>query len=98
MSRRLVPLACFAFGLAVILSGSIPTVTGQDKKPLVVPVAPQSPTLTTPANLGMKPGASVELTLTGTNLTDATDVLLSGFGSIAVVENKKPDATKVKVK
>ncbi|HUR52986.1 MAG TPA: hypothetical protein VMZ71_02560, partial [Gemmataceae bacterium] len=97
-SRRIVPLACFALGLAVILSGDMPTVTGQDKKPLVVPVAPQSPTLTTPASLGAKPGATVELTLTGTNLTDATSVLLSGNLSGTVVEDKKPDAGKTKVK
>ena len=97
MSRRLVPLACFAVGLAVILSGSVPTVNGQPK-PLVVPVAPQSPTLTSPANLGAKPGGTVELVLTGTNLTDPASVLLSCAATGTVVEDKKPDAAKVKVK
>lgn len=97
-SRRVVPLLCFALGLAVILRGDLPTAPAQDKKPLAVPVAPQSPTLTTPANLGAKPGAAVELSLTGTNLTDAVDVLVGGIGAFPVTEDKKPDAAKVKVK
>ena len=44
-----------AFGLGVIgilwLGGGMPTATGQPK-PLVVPPAPQAPTLTTPVSWG----------------------------------------------
>ena len=98
MSRHLAPLVCFAAGLAAILQGELPLVTAQDKKPLVVPVAPQAPTLTSPANLGAKPGAAVELTLAGTNLADAVDVHAGGLGVFPVIADKKPDATKVKVK
>src|SRR4051794_18571205 len=101
VSRRpawIASFACFAAGLAVILSGSLPTAIGQQPKPLVVPVAPQSPNLTTPANIGAKPGSSVELTLTGTNLNDPTSVLLSAGGLIEIVKDTKPDPTKLKLK
>ena len=104
MSRR--PawlLSLFGFGLgvlAILSTGGIPTATGQPK-PLVVPPAPQAPTLTTPVTLGTKPGASLELVLSGTNLNDPTAVILSCPGKIAIVpeaKDAKPDPAKVKVK
>src|SRR5437868_535763 len=104
MSRR--PawlLSLFGFGLGVLIilsSGGVRYASGQPK-PLVVPPSPQAPTLTTPASLGMKQGASAELVLTGTNLTDATAVLLSCPGKAEIVaeaKDAKPDATKLKVK
>jgi hypothetical protein len=93
----LLSLAAFAAGVAVISSGSVPTAKAQPKPAPVVP-APQAPTLTTPANLGVKRGSAAELTLTGTNLADPVAVLLSGPGKATIVEDKKPDAAKVKVK
>lgn len=93
-------LSVFAFGLgvlAVVSVGGLPTATGQPK-PLVVPASPQAPTLTSPANLGAKRGAAVELALPGTNLADPTAVLLSCPGKASVVADAKPDAGKVKVR
>jgi hypothetical protein len=101
MSRPRLLVSLFAFGLGVlgVLSvGGVRTATGQPK-PLVVPPSPQAPTLTTPASLGVKQGASVELTLAGTNLADPTAVLLGCPGKATIVEDKKlnPAAVRVKV-
>src|SRR5438477_8302749 len=100
MSRRrawLVSLAGFGLGLFLLASGGSPVAVGQQPKALVVPPAPQAPTLTTPANLGGKRGATVEFTLTGNNLAAPTAVLLSIPGNVAIVEDTK-DPTKPKVK
>ncbi len=101
MSRRpawALSLVAFAAGLlAILASADLPTAVGQQKA-LVVPPTPQAPTLTTPANLGAKPGASAELVLTGTNLADPVAVLLSCPGKATIIEEKKPDAARVKVK
>jgi hypothetical protein len=101
MSRRPAwALAVFAFGLGliVVIGGGTPTATGQPK-PLVVPAAPQAPGLTTPANLGAKPGETVEFVLPGTNLADPTGVLISCPGAKAeIVADAKGDAAKTKVK
>lgn len=73
--------------------------TGQPKAPVVLP-APQAPTLTTPANLGARPGAEVELTLTGTNLAGATGVMLGCPGTATIPADNKngTDAGKLRVK
>src|SRR5438876_4809126 len=101
MSRRpawLVSLAGFVIGLLVVISGDSPVAVGQQPKALVVPPAPQAPTLTTPANLGGKRGTTVELTLTGANLADPTAVLLSIPAKVTPVEDKKADPAKPKVR
>jgi hypothetical protein len=96
-------LSLFAFGLgvlAVLSTGGVPTAYGQPK-PLVVPPAPQAPTLTTPVTLGGKQGANLDLILSGTNLGDPTAVVLTCPGKIAVVaeaKGAKPDPAKMKVK
>src|SRR5262245_22291207 len=102
MSRRpawLISFLGFAAGLLVVVSGSLPTAVGQPKPP-VVPVPPQAPNLTSPANLGAKPGDAVELTLTGTNLADPTAVLLSCPGKVTIPTDDKngTDAAKLRVK
>jgi len=101
MSRRPVwAFAALAFGLGflVVAGGGLPTLTGQPK-PLVVPPAPQAPNLTTPANLGAKPGETAELTLPGGNLADPTGVVVSCPGAKAeLVADAKADAAKLKVK
>jgi len=66
----------------------------QQKAPVVPPTFP---TLTTPATLGAKPGSTVELTLTGTNLLDATSVWTS-FPCLATIAADQKDAAKLKVK
>lgn len=101
MSRRfawLCSLVGFGLGtLAVLSGGGMPTASGQPK-PLVVPASPQAPTLTSPASLGARRGASVEITLPGTNLADPVAVLLSCPGKASILEDKKPDPAKLKVK
>jgi hypothetical protein len=100
MSRRpawLVSLAGFGLGLLVVVSGDAPVAVGQQPKALVVPPAPQAPTLTTPANLGGKRGTTVEFPLTGTNLATPTAVLISIPANVAILEDTK-DPTKPKVK
>ena len=58
-------------------------------KPATVP---PGPTLTTPVNLGLKPGATTELLLTGTNLADVTGVWTSFAGKATVPEGQKDPA------
>lgn len=104
MPRRsawLVTLFAFGLGVVAILStGGTRTVMGQPK-PLVVPPAPQSPSLTTPVTLGLKQGANLELVLNGGNLSDPTAVLYSGPGKATLVheaKDAKPNPAAVKVK
>ena len=86
--RRLTLILC---GLAL---GSAVRLAGQDKKaaPAVIP----GPPVTTPVNLGVKPGATANLTLTGTKLTDVTGVWTS-FGGQATVPDGQKDAAKLTV-
>jgi hypothetical protein len=105
MSRRRPARAVAFFGFVagiagvVFLSGGIRTVVAQPKAP-AVPVAPQAPTLTSPANLGAKRGEAVELSLTGTNLTDPTAVVLSCPGTATIPTDNKngTDPAKLRVK
>jgi hypothetical protein len=91
----------FAAGLFVIAftSQGIRTAVGQPK-PLVVPAAPQAPTLAAAGSLGAKSGESLELTLTGTNLNDPVAVLLSCPGKVSIPNDNKngTDAAKLRVK
>jgi hypothetical protein len=94
--RRLLPAVLFAASAAVFALLAPPHLTAQQKAaPPAVP--PTYPTLTTPASLGAKPGASVELVLTGTNLADATGVWTS-FGGSATIPGGQKDAAKLTVK
>lgn len=97
---RFVALAGFTLGLlAVLYSGTERQAAAQPKAPAITP-APQAPTLTTPASLGAKPGEEVELTLTGTNLTDPTAVLFSCRAKVTIPTDKKngTEAGKLRVK
>lgn len=71
------------------------TVAVAQPKPPALP--PNFPTLTTLASIGGKPGATVDVTLTGTNLTDATQVWTSFNGKVTIPEGQK-DATKLNAK
>ncbi len=90
----------FTLGLLIVLfSSSHRRSPPQPKAPAITP-APQAPTLNTPANLGAKPGEEVEFTLTGTNLTDPTAVLLSCPAKVTIPTDNKngTDAGKLRVK
>src|SRR5215831_5937146 len=86
MSRRhcprLVSFAGLIVAILAVVSGGLPIAIGQPPKGPVVTPAPQAPTLNTPANMGAKPGATTELTLTGTNLAEPVGVLLSCPGAV----------------
>lgn len=102
MSRRvpwLISLTAFWCGLLLVASGRLPTASGQPKA-LAIPAAPQAPTLTTPASLGLKRGTSTELVLNGTNLTEPTGVLLNCPGTISIPTDNKngTEAAKLRVK
>ncbi len=99
MPRR--PALCIAFagfvsGLLILTSGKIPNGSGQPKPPVVTP-APQAPTLTSPANLGAKKGETIELTLTGTNLADPLNVLLSCPGKVTIPTDNKNGTNPAKL-
>ena len=98
MTRTRRCLGLFSFWAIVIGFHSTdgPRVRAQTKA--APPVLPATyPTLTTPANLGAKKGSTVELTLTGTNLLDATGVWTS-FPCAATIPDGQKDAAKLKVK
>src|SRR5688572_26161411 len=66
----------------------------------LIPPPPQAPTLNLPQPLGALPGASVELTLTGTNLADPV-ALLTGFPAKVTFPtdaNNGKDPAKLRVK
>lgn len=93
---RLLPVVLFAASAIVVALLPVPPLTAQQKAtPPAVPAG--YPTLTTSASLGAKPGTSVELVLTGTNLTDAIEVWTS-FGGKVAIPDKQKDAKKLTVK
>ncbi len=98
MTRTFRCLGLFSFSAIVIacLSTDGPRVQAQTKAAPPVLMATY-PTLTTLANLGAKKGSTVELTLTGTNLLDATAIWTS-FPCTATIPEGQKDATKLKVK
>ena len=85
----------FLSGVLILASftADSPTLRAQPKPPVIPPTFP---TLTTPATLGAKPGSTVELTLAGTNLLDATSVWTS-FSCRATIAADQKDAAKLKV-
>jgi len=100
MRSRLRPIWPFAALLAVIaLSHQDGTITAQQKAGPITP-PPQAPTLNVPFPLGIQRGQSLELNLTGTNLTDPT-ALWTSFPAKATFPtdmNNGKDAAKVRVK
>lgn len=92
---RCVALFAFTAGVVVLLTQAPAPLVAQQKGAPVVPAT--YPTLTTLANVGGKPGGSVDLTLTGTNLTDATGVWTSFGGKVTIPDGQK-DAAKLNVK
>jgi hypothetical protein len=95
MPRFVSVLALFV----VIATASLrpPLVLAQPKGQPPAP-PPQAPTLTTPAHLGLTAGASADLTLTGTNLTDAIAVWTSAPGVAFTIAADQNDAAKLQVK
>ena len=81
--------ALFLFAAVAVSLQSVDT--SAQPKPGVPPVPPpQYPTLTTPASLGAKLGATTELMLIGTNLTDAVAVLIGADGVKATIATRQP--------
>lgn len=83
-----------AVGLSLLSPGP-GSLLAQEKGAPTVPAT--YPTLTTLANLGAKRGTTTDLTLTGTNLADATAVWTSFGGTVTIPEGQK-DAAKLNVK
>jgi hypothetical protein len=79
----------FVAALALVAS-SEPRPAGAQPKPPEIKPAPQAPTLTTPANLGGKPGETVEVVLTGTNLADPVAVVLGFPGKATILAEDTP--------
>lgn len=80
-----------AVGLCLLVAGSL----FAQPKPPVLPAT--YPTLTTLASLGGKPGATVDVTLVGTNLTEVTQAWTSFNGKVTIPDGQK-DATKLNSK
>lgn len=94
---RLFPVGLFfASALATSLfCGDMPQLAAQTK--VTPPAVPGNfPTLNTPASLGAKPGETVDLVLTGTNLNNANEVWTS-FGGKVAIETEQKDAKQLKV-
>ena len=83
-----------AVGIALLSSSPVP-VQAQQKGAPTVPAT--YPTLTSLANIGVKRGSTADLTLTGTNLADATAVWTSFGGKVTIPPGQK-DAAKLNVK
>ena len=96
MTRSFHCLGLFLFGVLAVASFSASSrpLRAQQKAPVVPPTFP---TLSTPATLGAKPGSTVELTLTGRNLLDATSVWTS-FPCQTTIPADQKDANQLKVK
>ena len=97
MTRLSRCVVAFAFAAAVALLSQSPTPVSAQQKGAPPAVPASYPTLTTLANIGGKRGTTADVTLTGTNLTDATAVWLSFPGKATIPDGQK-DATKLNVK
>ncbi len=104
MTYRSRLLAVLLFSLSALAMSllPLPLVPAQDKKAVTKDAPPPNiaatyPMLTTAANLGLKPGTTTELVLTGTNLTDVTGIWTSFPAKTTIPEGQK-DATKLTVK
>ncbi|QEL13816.1 hypothetical protein [Limnoglobus roseus] len=91
------PVRSLAFLVAALAFTILPT-RGQDKKAVPPPpLPPQFPTLTTPVGLGVTAGGKAELTLTGTNLADATEVRITADGVKATLVKDSAKADRIGV-
>ena len=83
------PLALLVLVVA-LFTFTVPSVA--QPKPALPTIPPQFPTLSSPANLGVRSGTKNEFTLTGTNLADATEILVSIPGAKASIakDSAKP--------
>jgi hypothetical protein len=98
MSRVFRCVALFAVtavGVSLLSTRPVALFAQQKGNPPAVPAT--YPTLTSLANIGAKRGTTADLTLTGTNLADATAVWTSFGGKVTIPDGQK-DATKLNVK
>jgi len=92
---------CACVGVLIALLSSAPrSLTAQPKAAPVVPASPQSPTIAPPFPLGVTRGVAIDLTLTGTNLTDPVGVWTSfrAKATIPTDNNNGKDATKLRIR
>jgi hypothetical protein len=80
-----------SFGMVCFAVTTLPAQPKDAPKPLI-----KAPTLTTAANLGAKPGTTIEITLTGTNLGSITQVWTSFAAEVKILPEPKSD-TKCKI-
>jgi hypothetical protein len=81
--------------LALILELGWTGVVWSQKPPVPLVVNPLAPNLKAPAPVGMQRGTTLDLTLTGTNLTDPTGVWTS-FPATVTIPTDGPNATNGK--
>jgi hypothetical protein len=83
----------------MILAGQSPQTWAQKQPPPVLP-NPTAPVLAMPVPLGIQRGTSLDLVLTGTNLSDPTTVLTSFPATVTIPteNNNGKDAAKLLVK
>jgi len=80
----------------VLFFVDLPELAGQAPAPPAIPKT--YPTLTTPLNLVVKPGQTLDLLLTGTNLGGATAVWTSIPGAVTTMAPGQKDSVKLPVK
>ncbi|MBX9678788.1 MAG: PPC domain-containing protein [Gemmataceae bacterium] len=88
-------LACFSLAAAFI--GMIPEASWSQKKKTTPPAPPPGVPVVAAIAMGGKPGAAIELNLTGSNLGQLTGAWSSIGGQISIVEEGKTE-TAVKVR
>lgn len=93
---RLVAAACFlAFAFLVVPQG--PIALAQKKGPEVIVPAPQAPSLTGPAGVSAKLGASTDVSLTGQNLSDPTGTIVGAPLKASISQKNKNEPTRIVV-
>jgi hypothetical protein len=83
-------LLVFALLVGALAAFTVPSAA--QPKPALPSIPPQFPSLTSPVNLGVRSGAKTDVTLTGTNLAEATEILVSIPGAKATIakDSAKP--------
>jgi hypothetical protein len=89
---RRMPSRSLAFLALAVTVGGYAVPSAAQPKPTVPTLPPQFPTLTSPANLGVRAGTATTVSLGGTNLGDTTEILVSIPGAKATVakDSAKP--------
>jgi hypothetical protein len=86
------PSRSLAFLALAVSVGGLAVPSAAQPKPAIPTLPPQFPTLTSPANLGVRAGAATTVALGGANLGDATEILVSIPGAKTAIakDSAKP--------